>query len=329
MTSRPDLRPRTIGENLDAGFKLFTSNFRVLVTLAAVIFIPIALLTGLISTAMGDFNIFDLVLEEDSANIDDFLTGFGRFLLLSMVTALITFIGTLVLQAATARVIGDAYQGETTSWQDGVRFGLRRFFSVLVITIIILILIFAGVIVVGIAVFITALISEGLAIAVGIFGMAGGLVALYTLAYLAVPAMVVESLSPTQAIGRSARLVSKRFWPTFFTGVLAALIVGVIGGIVSVIVQISTIGPALVTSTDTGTISGGLLVGVNSVTSALVNIFSVPFTASVAMAIYFDLRVRLEGFDIELLAREMQELDATPGEIPQDPEGPFGLDAPE
>jgi hypothetical protein len=64
------------------------------------------------------------------------------------------------------------------------------------------------------------------------------------------------------------------------------------------------------------------------VSSALVSIFQTPFLAAVGLAVYFDLRVRLEGFDLELLSRELEESTGT-DRTPDPGSDPFGLDAPE
>ena len=109
MTSRPDLRPRSIGENLDAGFKLFTSNFKQLVTLAAVILVPVAVLNAVISTAAGNFNYFDLVSDPENIDIAD---EFAAFIGLSVLTGIIGALGSLVVQAGAVSVIGDSYQGK-------------------------------------------------------------------------------------------------------------------------------------------------------------------------------------------------------------------------
>ena len=60
---------------------------------------------------------------------------------------------------------------------------------------------------------------------VAFFSFIGLLISIFTLAYVAVPALIVENLGPVQAIGRSISMVRHRFWPTFWTGFLAAIII--------------------------------------------------------------------------------------------------------
>ena len=287
MTSRPDLRPRSIGENLDAGFKLFTSNFKQLVTLAAVILVPVAVLNAVISTAAGNFNYFYLFSDPENFDIAD---EFAAFIGLSILTGIIGALGSLVVQAGAVSVIGDSYQGKQTSWRAGLSIGLRKAFPVLLTGILIgLIAISAGIVIVAV---ILAQVSEILAAVVGFFGFVGLLISVFTLAYVAVPALIVESLGPVQAIGRSISMVRHRFWPTFWTGFLAAIIIGIISAIVSSIIQLSVTGPAIFSASDTGELSGGLV------------------------------------FDLELLARELDESTGT-DTTPDTGSDPFGLDSPE
>lgn len=325
MTSRPDLRPRSIGENLDAGFKLFTSNFKQLITLAAVILVPIAIVNAVISTAVGNFDYFDIVSDPENFDIADELAG---FIGLSVLTGIIGALGSLVVQAAAVGVIGDAYQGRQTTWREGLSIGLRKALPVLLTGILIGLIGIGVFIAIGIAVVIVAQVSEILAIVGAFFGFIGALVSIFTLAYVAVPALIVENLGPTQAIGRSFSMVRHRFWPTFWTGFLAAIIAGIISAIVSSIIQLSVAGPAIFSANETGELSGGLVFASSAVSSALVSIFQTPFLAAVGLAVYFDLRVRLEGFDLELLGRELDE--STGRESGTEPgSDPFGLDSPE
>ena len=325
MTSRPDLRPRSIGENLDAGFKLFTANFKQLILVAATILVPVAVVNGVIGASAGNVNYLDLVV--DPENLDS-LEGFGTIIAVSVLTGLISALASLVVQAAAVGVIGEAYQGRSTEWRSALGIGLRKFFPVLMTGILVGILAVTLAIAIAIVVFIIAQFSTALAIATAVFGFIGLIVSIYTLAYVSVPALVVEDLGPVQAIRRSFELVRKRFWPTFWTAALAAIIVGIIAAIVSSIIQLAVAGPAIFSASDSGELSGGLLFAVSAVSSALVGIFQTPFLAAIGLAIYFDLRVRLEGFDLEMLARELDDVDTT-APHGADESDPFGLDAPE
>jgi hypothetical protein len=110
------------------------------------------------------------------------------------------------------------------------------------------------------------------------------------------PALLIEGRRGRAALGRSFQLVRGRWWRTF-----GIIIVGfILAGVVSSLVQ--------------GVFLAGILVGSDN--DALVLLFSAlagvvgltittPFQAALLTVVYFDLRVRKEGFDLELLASEI------------------------
>jgi hypothetical protein len=56
-----------------------------------------------------------------------------------------------------------------------------------------------------------------------------------------------------------------------------------------------------------------------------VTAITLPFTAAVVVAIYYDLRVRKEGYDLERLIADLGEAPAGQGPPSADPTDPFGL----
>ncbi len=294
---RIELRPLTIGETLDASFKLFTTNLRKLLPLAAVVLIPIGILQLVLNARMGtDFSFLEAALTEP-ADPTVVFAPLGRLVALGIVTGLLSLLGTLLVQAAAIRLYADLYQGRETSWQDSLTFGISRFGPVL-----------------------AASILSALGIGVGLlFYLIPGMW-LYVSWWVVVPALLVERLGPAQALGRSFDLVKRRFWPTAGVAALAFLIVYVVQQIVGTLVSIAVLpGVALQTVPDLGP-----ALAVTSAAQTIVNLFTVPFLAAAATVAYFDLRVRLEGYDLELMAAELDEADRS-GEPPAD-DDPFGLD---
>ncbi len=108
--------------------------------------------------------------------------------------------------------------------------------------------------------------------------------------------LLVEGLRGRKALGRSFELVKGRWWKTFGT-----LIVGfILAAIISTLMQ----GVFLI-----GMVFGEDNDAVVLVLSAIAGIVglavSTPFQAALLTVLYFDLRVRKEGFDLELLAQEI------------------------
>ncbi len=296
---RIELRPLTIGETLDASFKLFTANLRKLLPLSAVVLIPIGILQLVLNARMGtDFSFLEAALTEP-ADPTVVFAPLGRLVALGIVTGLLSLLGTLLVQAAAIRLYADLYQGRETSWQDSLTFGISRFGPVL-----------------------AASVLSALGIGVGLlFYLIPGMW-LYVSWWVVVPALLVERLGPAQALGRSFDLVKRRFWPTAGVAALAFLIVYVVQQIVGTLVSIAVLpSVALQTVPDFGP-----ALAVTSAAQTIVNLFTVPFLAAAVTVAYFDLRVRLEGYDLELMAAELDEADRS-GE-PRADDDPFGLDRP-
>ena len=108
------------------------------------------------------------------------------------------------------------------------------------------------------------------------------------------PALLSEGIGPVAALGRSFRLVQGRWWPTFGAVLVMNLIVGVISAIITGIITATLVGSW------TSEATAAVFTTVANTLSALVTL---PLSAAVLTVIYFDLRVRKEGFDLQLLAR--------------------------
>lgn len=279
---RPELRPRSIGEILDAAFKLLTSNFRQLVTLAAVILLPVVVLQALAAGRLGSSTFFDLAAtdatEVDPEALFDDLT---RLLGISLLLTVVSLVATAVVQAGSVRLFAHRYQGEDSTWQESLEFGVRKLPRVLLA---------------GILTGLGALIGFLCCILPGVW--------LYTSWWVTIPALVTENLGATKSMGRSFRLVRSRFWPVLAVAVLAFLIDFALQQIVG------TVATAALLPVLTGGSTSGLPLAVSSLAGGLVGLVTVPFLAAVATVQYFDLRVRAEGYDLEVMAHELEDPDA-------------------
>lgn len=297
---RLELRPLTIGEILDASFKLFTANLRKLLPLAAVILVPIGILQLVLTAQLGtDFSFLDAAVT-DTPNPDVLLAPLGRVLGLAAATAILSLVGSLLVQAGAIRLYADLYQGRETSWQESLSFGVSRFGPVLV-----------------------ASLLAALGVGVGLlFYLVPG-VWLYVSWWVAIPALLVERLGPIQALGRSFGLVRRRFWATAGAAALTFLIVYVVQQIIGTLVSVAVLVPTF--GADAPNLGPAL--AISSAAQTVVNLFTVPFLAAAATVVYFELRVRNEGYDLEVMAAELGDEGPPPPAAPSD-EDPFGLDRP-
>jgi hypothetical protein len=120
------------------------------------------------------------------------------------------------------------------------------------------------------------------------------LIIVYVRTVVAVPAIVLERLSGWRGLKRSWQLIGGRFWPTFGRMLLLVIIASIISSVVAAIFEVpgSAIDP------------GNTFV-FDQVASAIAAVFVGPLTYIGVTLLYYDIRIRKEGFDIEMLARSL------------------------
>jgi hypothetical protein len=264
------LRPLSVGEILDAGIKVFTRHWKPLAAIAAIVTGPVyvvyVLLLASIDEELLDFSsTFSTSTETSDTNTDaTVLVGFGLTYLLLFVTIVIAFV-------ACFKAVSDAWLGATPSVKRSLQFALRRSFS-------------AGV--VGLVAGIVFMIGLFACIAPGIWiGVAW---------CLCLPALLFERIGPFKALNRSYSLIKHRWWASFLLVVVGNLLVSIIGGVI----QLGLVGIADAVS-ENNTIVLAIAQVIASTASAAV---SYPYLAAVLTILYFDQRVRKEGFDLQLQA---------------------------
>ncbi|HEX7132566.1 MAG TPA: hypothetical protein VF228_08325 [Iamia sp.] len=295
MASPVRLRALGVGETLDAGLKLFRTRPRDMVLATLLPTIPAVILLVLVQISTGSP---DSILTTDEATGVETIDGsaFALFVGGTLVSTLVLLVASNLALAGTMRVSIGVYLGEEISWRDSLRFALSRWTRLTALVLV-------------------SLVATLLAMAACVlpyFWLSG-------IWAVAVPALLVEDTGPLRSLGRSKELVRGRFWPVLGTVLLAGLLASVLQGILVAPVIVLQLVEAsfLLTSILTGVAQ---LVG-----SAL----TLPFTAAVTAVIYFDLRVRKEGYDLELLARGVG-VDPPPPDpsAPVAPTGPTGPVAP-
>ena len=280
----PDLRPRGVGEILDAAFRLTLRHWKTLVLATICVVVPVQILATvvLLSAFPGQFAGGDDLLQPqtDPATLADDL---GVLVAGQLVAGLLTAIMVVLTIAACFKAVADAFLGAEPDWRASVRFALSRLGPLLWVSILYLL---------GVMLGFVALIIPGIWLAIA-----------WTLSY---PALLVEDARGTRALRRSFRLVRGRWWPTFAVLLVGAILVGVIAAIV----QALFLAPVFFTESV-------LAVAVLTLLSSIVGYaISTPFQAALVAVVFFDLRVRKEGLDLELLADRLGS--PTPATVPAD-----------
>jgi hypothetical protein len=263
---RGDLRPLGIGEILDAGIKLFMRHWRPLVLSVAGLILPVQILSALVTASVAPEQ-FDLTTDESGVSEGEeteFFVGQG-------IVALLSGLSILLATAVCFKAVADAYLGAEPDWRHSLRFALRRLGGLIGVAILSALLVGLGTI---------ALIVPG--------------VWLFVAYSVAVPALLLERVGAATALRRSYRLVRGRWWPTFGTLLVGYLLIAVLGAIVTSVVMIV---PSVLAEGNTLAGALGAIVG-----GTLGAVITTPYSAAVITLLYFDLRVRKEGLDLQLIA---------------------------
>jgi hypothetical protein len=278
----PALRPRTVTEILDAAFHVYRSHFTPLTLLAALVVFPIivaSLLLGIMTAALEGQGAAD----EPGA----LAAGAGMALFLSMPVILLWFV---VAQAALQKGVSDAYLGAPVSWTGAVRHALSRFWSLLGASIVKGLAFLAPAMVAGIASAL-AMAAQAPALVVLIF-LATFVAMFFLFVRLAlVPATVVlEENGAGTAIRRSWEL-SADHGGRILGGILLAYLI-------MFALQLTVMGIVAVATN----------IEIAQVASNLGSIVTYPIVAGVVVLMYYDLRIRKEGFDLEVMSAELARL---------------------
>jgi hypothetical protein len=271
----PRLRPLDIGQKIDAAIKLTMRNFGTLATIVLLVAAPVQVLTVLVtvSTLPDDYTVGDsfgggTATPETGTDVS---TGFWVGQIIVSLLALFVY---LLTTAGCFKAIGHAYLGDRTTWQDSLGFATSRLHSVLWVSVLVGLATIAGFI---------ALIIPGIYLAVAFS--------------LALPVLLLENKKGGSALGRSRKLVSGRWWRVFgvlLAGyILASVIAGIVQGLLAALMFVA-VGDDSVMSVILSGIAG--LAG---------QVITTPFVAALVTVVYFDLRVRKEAFDLEVLAQAM------------------------
>jgi hypothetical protein len=266
------LHPMTFGDLLDGSFRLLKANLRTIVLVTAVFVVPVNLVAAFFQRDLfGGTSLLQLMndpslLEEAASTGPSNAALFG-----SLFAALAGVLVTPFVGGAVSRVVAASYLGGALEPGPALRATGRRFLALL-----------------G-AFFFTLLLK-----AVGLVLCLVGALVPMTFFLVTTPAVMVEELGPIQAMARSVALVRPRFWPVMGIGVVSGLLATFLGNILATPFQFAALA--------VGFRWGWILVAVGGILPALV---TTPFVSIVATLVYFDLRIRNEGFDLELIAAEL------------------------
>ncbi|MGH9041572.1 MAG: hypothetical protein ACRDZ3_15235 [Acidimicrobiia bacterium] len=283
VPSVPQLRPLSVGEILDVSLKIWLRHFVVLAKIVLFVVAPVQIVASLLlASAIPDSDLFfdPSAFDTSAETVEDPFADFdgGDAAAVFAAFGVVTILSGLAFvfsSAAALRAVTVAYLGGAPDWRDSLRLALNRVGPLLALSILM------GL---GMTLGFVLCLAPGVWLAVG-----------WSLAFVA---LLAEDIGATDSLRRSWRLVKGRWWATFGVLLIAFLLNVVVDQIVSIPFAIGSI------FSPNSVIGFGL----SAVAAIISDVITTPFVAAVFVLVYFDLRVRKEGFDLALLAQAMGPL---------------------
>ena len=276
--------PRRLGALLDESFRVYRANFLHFIAIAAIPQVAFVLGNLILESADGPAQILGFIL-----------------LLVCAVLSIIT-VGAMIFGVTRYYVRGDVDVMECLS--HAFQVGVLLIAQAIVVTVVV-----GGILVVGAIMFVIgvfALIADGsggagsvgqvLLVVGGLLTLAGTVIAVWLAVnwFCAAHAVVIEGKGPIAGLGRSWNLLRGSWWRIFGIGLVFVIVITVAAIVISI--PIGIIGAIALAA------GGGGFVA--SLAGAAASILITPFAYIAGTLIYFDLRVRKEGFDLDVLADE-------------------------
>lgn len=250
------IRPMSFGEILDGAFKIYRSHFVPLFLSALISYAPFVLIGAAVAMVVG------------AGQTTAGLAAAGMTMVISIPLMVLGF---AVSWGSVTYLASEAYLGRPVTLGAGLGRGLSRAIPLFV-----------------------ALLMAGFLIVLGfIFFIIPGFIVM-AMFFAAVPAVVVESRGPVEALGRSRELARGSLGRILGIVIVAALIASLPNYAVSAFSMANT-------AASGGEPSMAALIGTQGL-SLLLSALAAPFSTTVAVLLYYDRRIRSEGLDVQMMA---------------------------
>ncbi|HVC22559.1 MAG TPA: hypothetical protein VNH82_03935 [Candidatus Dormibacteraeota bacterium] len=299
MDSQPasyPARPMNLSEIIDAVVHIYFRNFRLFVAVAAVVYVPYGVLTGLLqegeNTAVLDRLQHDTGMRSHQVQLL-LAHGFNVTPLrigLLVLTLLFALVALPLELAAITQAGADRYQNQKTSFGVVFQKARERWLPLLGVSVLITLFFLGAIVALGLlgALLVLALKGVGvlLVVLIGIAALVLGVMA-YVRILTAVPVVVLEGSGPWTALKRSWHLSHGHAWLIF--GVV--LVIGIAAGIFGAVIG-GVAGAVMATPASTSSVGARAVL---TAVSILVDVLVTPISALAVVLLYFNLRGRKEG----------------------------------
>ena len=253
---------RGLGDILSVAFEVYKANAVKLIQIVAIVVIPLTFVMALLTQVAFKQHCDAQHVQSLSDLTKNCTTSFGRSILIGAIGWFIAIAIQQLLLGALTRGAAGALIGRDVDVSASYQYAFSRLGPLIGLAILIAIVVGVG--------FILLIIP--------------GIIFLVFLA-VSVPAFIIEGLGVTDSMSRSWKLVSGSWWHTLGVILVAAIIAGVINGILTAI-------------------GGNTFFGV-WILSAIAQIITAPFVALVSVVLYVDLRARHESLNATTLAMDL------------------------
>jgi hypothetical protein len=291
----PQLRPLSIGEVLDAGFRLLRHRFGTLMLSVLAVGVPL-MVARTITLASTNPDWYDANAITYGDPPTEAVVGFW-------VAFAIVLLGAMLSMAVCFRVISAAYLGEPVKATRSIAAGLRRI-PALLVAFVVLSVFFAFLFSLSVKIFITAPLWVFMAVKWS----------------LTSPVIVAEKAGPFRAMRRSWQLTRDNWWRSFTVVLVTAIIM-----LVLFFAFVYAVDWVLFNNLDS--ISPIALATLDTAYFVVLLALLYPLCASILAVLYYDTRVRNEGFDLQLLAQSIGS-GAPPSRFERSPERPEAAPTP-
>jgi hypothetical protein len=279
------LRPMGVGDILDQMIRLYRQNFRLFVTIVGLVYVPITVLQIVVLIAMGPEGLGFSALMNPGARPAAPSYSVPS---ISLIEGVVSSVLNCLMLASLMSAASHRYLGADITVREAYRLGWSSFWRMLcnsLLFVVIMLLLTITVIGIPFAIFFTVRWI------------------------LASQIVVVEGKGPWSALGRSSQLVKGSWWR-----ICGIFVLAIVSFYIIVVIPAAVFGGVFV--------GGAILVArewlfaayiVNSLISSLFSLLAYPILILPGVLVYYDQRVRKEGFDLELLAGDANIGSATIG----------------
>jgi hypothetical protein len=256
----PGLRPKGIGEIVNAAMKLYQQHWKAVIASAAVVIVPVSLVSSILASRLPELEPGEMPNRED----------FGTIVSVVVFLVLLQALTAPILTGGLSWLAARFYAGEESTVQEALQVAFSRFLPLIWVGILTFFAVVGGLIL---------LIIPGILISLRLT--------------FSPTVVVVEGVKGRGALGRSWRLSKGLMGKIFLILVLSFLLIAIVQLLVGA--PFGIIGEAL---------GGAAAIFVTFVGDALAGTIATPFAIIVVVLLYFDARIRKEGFDADLLSRD-------------------------